>query len=202
MKKIVKTAVLIILIAAVAVLYSNSVWPYEIYDSSIDSSAYENTGELLENSKIEQRFIGKHNGLESLELTVSNLNQECDAEYKWSLIEATSGNVVGEGVIDSEKVDNSKPYKLEFERIPTSKDVEYNLVIDTKQIKSEHGIVLMTTEKDSSQNGTLRIDQVDSSKNLVLVQEVKFFNIETFVVFVGLMIYLALFIKFLFKIFE
>lgn len=73
-----------------AVIYSFRTWPAEIYDNNIDSTLYTNVGELTEGSKVSQQFTCTQNGLNSLELTMSNLGQECEAEYAWTLTETES----------------------------------------------------------------------------------------------------------------
>lgn len=127
-----------------AVIYSFRTWPAEIYDNNIDSTLYTNVGELTEGSKVSQQFTCTQNGLNSLELTMSNLGQECEAEYAWTLTETESEKVVAKGEFTAGEVDNSKNMVLKLSELEESKGKQYVLTIETESIKSEHGVTVMT----------------------------------------------------------
>ena len=163
-----------------AVIYSFRTWPAEIYDNNIDSTLYTNVGELTEGSKVSQQFTCTQNGLNSLELTMSNLGQECEAEYAWTLTETESEKVVAKG---------------EF----TAGDV---LTIETESIKSEHGVTVMTTDRSLNEDGKLSINGKESLQVLVMKEQMKYFNTETFIVLLGLIAYLVFLITFLNRLFK
>ncbi len=183
-------------------IYSFRTWPVEIYDSNIDSTLYENVGELIEGSKVEQTFLCSQNGLHAIELKVSNLGQECEGRYSWKLEETQSGKIAAQGQLEAEAIDNSRNSVLEFAKIDDSKGKEYLLTIQTEQIDSEHGITLMKTEKNSKEDGKLSVNGEESEQVLVLKEQIHYFNVETFVVLLGLIAYLVFFIRFLTRIFK
>ena len=137
-----------------AVIYSFRTWPAEIYDNNIDSTLYTNVGELTEGSKVSQQFTCTQNGLNSLELTMSNLGQECEAEYAWTLTETESEKVVAKGEFTAGEV------------------------------------------------GKLSINGKESLQVLVMKEQMKYFNTETFIVLLGLIAYLVFLITFLNRLFK
>ena len=165
-----------------AVIYSFRTWPAEIYDNNIDSTLYTNVGELTEGSKVSQQFTCTQNGLNSLELTMSNLGQECEAEYAWTLTETESEKVVAKGEFTAGEVDNSKNMVLKLSELEESKGKQYVLTIETESIKSEHGVTVMTTDRSLNEDGKLSINGKESLQVLVMKEQMKYFNTETFIV--------------------
>ena len=167
-----------------AVIYSFRTWPAEIYDNNIDSTLY------------------TQNGLNSLELTMSNLGQECEAEYAWTLTETESEKVVAKGEFTAGEVDNSKNMVLKLSELEESKGKQYVLTIETESIKSEHGVTVMTTDRSLNEDGKLSINGKESSQVLVMKEQMKYFNTETFIVLLGLIAYLVFLITFLNRLFK
>ena len=177
-------------------------WPAEIYDNNIDSTLYTNVGELTEGSKVSQQFTCTQNGLNSLELTMSNLGQECEAEYAWTLTETESEKVVAKGEFTAGEVDNSKNMVLKLSELEESKGKQYVLTIETESIKSEHGVTAMTTDRSLNEDGKLSINGKESLQVLVMKEQMKYFNTETFIVLLGLIAYLVFLITFLNRLFK
>ena len=175
-----------------AVIYSFRTWPAEIYDNNIDSTLYTNVGELTEGSKVSQQFTCTQNGLNSLELTMSNLGQECEAEYAWTLTETESEKVVAKGEFTAGEVDNSKNMVLKLSELEESKGKQYVLTIET----------VMTTDRSLNEDGKLSINGKELSQVLVMKEQMKYFNTETFIVLLGLIAYLVFLITFLNRLFK
>ena len=169
-----------------AVIYSFRTWPAEIYDNNIDSTLYTNVGELTEGSKVSQQFTCTQNGLNSLELTMSNLGQECEAEYAWTLTETESEKVVAKGEFTAGEVDNSKNMVLKLSELEESKGKQS----------------VMTTDRSLNEDGKLSINGKESSQVLVMKEQMKYFNTETFIVLLGLIAYLVFLITFLNRLFK
>lgn len=198
LKKIVVVLIGIIL----AVIYSYRTWPIAIYDTNIDATAYENVGELKDGARVEQSFYCMHHGLKSIKITVSNLGYSCNTEYHWTLQEVDSGKVVGEGYFKGTEVDNSKKSEFSFETQKNSKGKEYLFAIEVDKGEAEHGITVMKTKADKKQTETIVLNGVQQESVMVLTQEIQYMNIETGVVFVGIYLYLVLFMQFLLKLFK
>lgn len=202
MIKIVKRIALVLLVVAIAGIYSYGVWDTTVYDANSDSNSYTNTGTLQEGSKVEQTFYCSDNGLQSLSVRVSNLGLEVDGTYEWSLTESESQKVIAQGEYDTADIDNGSASVLEFERQEESKDKEYVFTFSEKELKSEAGMTLMTTDIGQDDRAELYVNGERSDQTMVLTQHVKFFNLETFIVFLGLVLYLVAFMGFLIKIFR
>lgn len=200
--KCIKKTVVVFIGIILAVVYSYRTWPTAIYDTNVDATAYENVGELKDGAIVEQSFHCMHNGLKSIKITVSNLGYICDTEYHWILKEVDSGKVVGEGYFNGTEVDNSKKPEFTFEKQKDSKDKEYLFAIEADKSDVEHGITVMKTLADKNQEETIVLNDVQEEKVMVLTQEIHYMNIETGIAFVGIYLYLVLFMQFLLKLFK
>lgn len=200
--KWIKRIGVIVLGIALAVLYCYGTWEYPIYDENVDSSTYANVGELLEGAVVEQTFVCEHDGLQEIDLTVSNLGYEPEAEYYWSLTETDTDELVAEGTFLAEDISNSEDSVFEFDRIADSGGKEYTFVIETESISSEHGITLMMTEASSDYTGELTVDGDEMDSVLVLSAHTRYLNVETGIVFLGIYIYLVAFMTFLTRLFK
>ena len=82
------------------------------------------------------------------------------------------------------------------------KGKQYVLTIETESIKSEHGVTVMTTDRSLNEDGKLSINGKELSQVLVMKEQMKYFNTETFIVLLGLIAYLVFLITFLNRLFK
>lgn len=183
-----------------AVLYSYNTWSASIYDTNIDSATYENVAEIKENNKVEQSFVCPNNGLKAIKIVLNNSNVENDTEYKWILKEADKE--IRSGEFKANEIDNSQAMEFEFEVLEDSKGKEYQFEIEGKEKDSEQGIIVKKTKPDADQESGLVFNGEQEDQVLVLTQEIQYLNIETAIVFMGLYLYLIIFMTFLMKLFK
>lgn len=183
-----------------AVLYSYNTWSVSIYDTNIDSSTYENVGEIKGNDKVEQSFVCPNNGLKAIKIMLNNSDIENDAEYKWSLKE--SDKEIRSGEFKANDIDNSQAMEFEFDVLDDSKGKEYQFEIEVKENDSEKGIIVKKTKADLAQEKGFLLNGEQEDQVLVLTQEIQYLNIETAIVFMGLYLYLIIFMTFLMKLFK
>lgn len=183
-----------------AVLYSYNTWSASIYDTNIDSATYESVDEIKENNKVEQSFVCPNNGLKAIKIVLNNSNVENDTEYKWILKEADKE--IRSGEFKANEIDNSQAMEFEFEVLEDSKGKEYQFEIEGKEKDSEQGIIVKKTKPDADQESGLAFNGEQEDQVLVLTQEIQYLNIETAIVFMGLYLYLIIFMTFLMKLFK
>ena len=193
----------VILIGVIlAGIYSYRTWPAAIYDTNVDSAAYENVGELKDGASVEQSFLCEHNGLNAIEITASNLGFSSDVEYHWKVQETHSEEIVGEGILTIKDIDNSQKTVFHLEKQKNSKNKEYLFVIEAEAGETEHGITVMKTKADKNQDENLVLNGTRQEGVMVLSQQVHYLNIETGIVFIGVYLYFVLFMRFLLRLFK
>lgn len=198
--KFIKKIMIGIIGIVLAVLYAYNTWSVSIYDTNIDSSTYENVGEIKGNDKVEQSFVCPNNGLKAIKIMLNNSDIENDAEYKWSLKE--SNKEIRSGEFKANEIDNSQVMEFEFDLLEDSKGKEYQFEIEAKENDPEQGIIVKKTKADSDQENGFIINGEQEEQVLVLTQEIQYLNIETAIVFLGLYLYLIIFMTFLMKLFK
>jgi hypothetical protein len=184
--KILKKIALVIIIAVIGVIYSYSSWPQAVYDVNIDSGAYEATPLLVGDSHIEQDFVCKYNGLNQFQIRLDTMQRAKIGKYNWAIVDNSSNEIVREGEMDISKLDKKNNCKIKFDKIKDSKEKSYKVLIYAKSVAEDESISVLKT----------------SDNELVIKVYMKRFNVETFVVFLGIGVYLVAFIKFMSKLFQ
>ena len=69
---------------------------------------------------------------------MSNLGQECEAEYAWTLTETESEKVVAKGEFTAGEVDNSKNMVLKLSELEESKGKPYVLMLTSYSAPISH----------------------------------------------------------------
>lgn len=197
-----KKRVLIIFFAVVAVLIagwrSYDIWGEAIYNT--ESVTFPVTGEISQGMVITQGFTCKYDNLTGISIKISNLGHEVDSEISYKLKE--QGKIIVEGRIDCSKLESGSINEINFSQsIENSKDKTYVIELQDSDTTEGSGIALYTTDSGELA-GQLSINQEKHDQVLMLKALCTRFNLEHFIVFLGLMLYLALFVMVLNKFFN
>ena len=209
--KIIKRIVFVILAVIVAALYSYGIWPRAIYNTDIGANSYENTGALSEGAVLKQSFVCSDTGLCGFSIKLTKQDSQTIGTYKWVLTEAETDKKVAEGKIDESSTENSKfvsssaqkrgNVEVKFSEIPESKDKEYILTVQGDSVEDNETMAVYITEK-SEHSGELQLNGETLEKSSVIKLCYKRFNVETFIVFLVIVAYLVVFVKFMYKLFR
>ena len=131
--------------------------------------------------------------------------------YNWSVTEADSGKEVGTGVIDESSTENKEfvsssaqkrgNIKVSFPIQKESEGKEYILTIQGENVQEDETMAVYMTEKGKSES-TMKLNGENLEKASVIKLNYKRFNVETFIVFLAIVVYLVVFIKFMYKLFR
>lgn len=209
--KIVKRVIFCILALIVAGVYSYGVWPRAIYDTDIGANSYENTGALEEGTVVKQQFLCTDDGMCGLKIKLTKQDSQTIGQYKWAITEQESGKEIGSGIIDESSTENKEfvsasaqergNIELEVPLQKQSKDNIYVLSIEGSRVQEDETMAIYITEKGENAK-ELMVDKESIDKACVIKVEYKRFNVETFIVFVGIIIYLIVFVKFMYRLFR
>lgn len=201
--KILKKIFICLFIIILAGIYSYGNWERPLYDTDIGSNSYTLTPEIQDDVK--QTFVCPENGLNGIQIKVNFGNVENLGVYEWFLYDEEEKIVAQDG-ITSEMVGEKKYLEknileLKFEKQRESKGQKYMFVIKNNN-PSEDGELgcYMTLEGKYSEK--LAVDGNWQDQSLIIKQEIQMFNIETFIVFLGLAGYILFFIKYMYKLFK
>lgn len=209
--KIAKKICLIVFVVILAGVYSYGVWPRAIYDTDIGSGSYENTGALDGNQMMQQQFTCEDQGLCGFSIKLTKLNNQKIGNYNWTILETESGKEIANGIINESMTENDAfessnaqkrgNIKLDFPRQENSKGKQYLLTLQAEDVDEEESVAVYMTEKGDT-DSVLKVNGENLEKASIIKLQYKRFNVETFIVFLGIMVYLRVFIKFMYKLFR
>ena len=150
-------------------------------------------------------------GLCGFSIKLTKLDNQVIGTYNWSVTEATSGKEIGSGVIDESSTENKEfvsssaqkrgNIKVTFPIQEESEGKEYILTIQGENVQEDETMAVYMTEKGKSES-TMKLDGENLEKASVIKLNYKRFNVETFIVFLAIVVYLVVFIKFMYKLFR
>lgn len=193
-----KRAILVVVILVAAFLYAHIGKNHLVYDKHVDNSKYLPTGAA---AKIEQTFVCRENTLDGFRTKCQVIGDVRGMKVSYSLTDMETGKVKAKGTANAEKISNSKFYYFRFDTVKNTKGKTYKIVFENQGPDETKGIGFFfqpKTQKDTS----LHIKGIDTTGTLIIKAVTQRFDFETFVVLLVFILYVALFIKFLYKLFK
>ena len=198
MKKVIKPIIYVGAILVISLIRTFLCsWETAIYDAGVEGNGYGNFGQMSGNSYIEQSFYCEMDGLEGVQVQPVTFKRTDNGTLIYQLMDRETREIVAEGTVDTAGREDAKFTDITFPRIEESKGREYVLRIQADNTPDEQGVSFYTTQK---QEGTsLSLNGQEREECLVLKTVYKVFNLQEFVVFAGMLAYIVLFIKLLYK---
>ena len=126
-------------------------------------------------------------------------------EYVWQLLddsgEEVASGTVGETEMETREFRDKKFLYIPVEEQPDSKGKQYTFVLKADGA-TQNGCLSAYMAEGNEYAGNLAVNGENSENALVLKVIAKGFNAETFLVFLGLVVYVGLFVKFMYKLFR
>ena len=212
MMKAIKKVLIVILIIVAGVAYSYGTWPRAIFNTNIGSLSYEKTDFLTTGSIVEQNFVCASKGFSGFTIKLLKQDGQQLGDYDWSVQEVESGDVIAEGTIGEKDTQtrlfqSSMPQKqgmiqVEIPRQENSKGKEYKLTLKATEMQDTESAAVYMTEKGNVSSELKVNGEVVADRASIVKADCKRFNVETFIVFWGIGVYLWVFIKFMYKLFK
>ena len=209
--KSLKKFLLILAVLILAFVYAYGIWPRAIYDTDIGSNAYEVSMPLAKDMVLEQSFQCKDEGFCGIRLKLTKQMNQQIGTYQWTVTEQSSGEKVGEGIINdastankdfnSQNLQKQGFIELQFPRQKDSAGRVYTFVIQAQDVPEDESMAIYVTDKGEVES-TLILAGEELKKAGVIRLQYRRFNTETFLVFLGIMAYLAVFIRFMYRLFR
>lgn len=199
MKKKISGAVLIAAILVGAFLYAHVDKNIYLYDRSLESEDFINTGILEEGETLEQTFTMNDEAIDGINLKISSVGNVDDVTLLGTLKDAESNEEVSEFSIAGQEIKNNKINKLKVPRVENTKGKEYTLVLACEGSDEQNGLSFYVTQGNV---GKLTVKGNDTNGVLVSRMLCHRFDVETFVVLLGFVAFIYVFMKTLYKLFK
>lgn len=199
MKKKISGAVLIAAILVGAFLYAHVDKNIYLYDRSLESEDFINTGILEEGETLEQTFTMNDEAIDGINLKISSVGNVDDVTLLGTLKDVESNEEVSEFSIAGQEIKNNKINKLKVPRVENTKGKEYTLVLACEGSDEQNGLSFYVTQGNV---GKLTVKGNDTNGVLVSRMLCHRFDVETFVVLLGFVAFIYVFMKTLYKLFK
>ena len=199
MKKI-KWVIGICLILILAFVYAHIAKANMIYDKSIDSSEYQNTGVV--EGLIEQSFVCTEDSLDGISAKCQLNGDTTGISVKMELYDNETNALVAESEVDAEKIKNGKFNEYSFNTVENTKGKSYTVTFQNMNADVVSGRGVSFSFQNNTEDGTkLVINENETQGTLILKSITDRFDVETYVVLLLMIAYIAGFLVFLNKLF-
>lgn len=187
MKKIKKMAAVIILIL-IAFIYGHIHKTHAIYDRTVENDQYI----MLDGSQsqITQEFICEEDSLDGIRVKCQNLQEDPEVEIRVYLQDCENGGIVAKSVKKAGEIKTGKFNEFSFDTVSRCRGKAYKVVF-------EKDFLALYAEKTAEEGTNLKINSEESEGTLILKTVTYRFDIETFCVFMLLVLYICVFFQFL-----
>lgn len=200
MKKSIRLLIIAFLILAFTFLYAHIAKNIYLYDRNTEAENYIGTGILLDGETITQTFVSKEDVIDGINLKASVAGNPADIKLVYKITDNASGASV-KGTISGEKIKNNKFNELDIKSIKNAKGKSYTLLLKGEGADNSKGFSFYI---DPAGNGgeKLTVKGNDTKGSLVVRTVTHRFDLETFVVLLGFILFVIVFIKVLYKLFK
>lgn len=171
-----------------------------LYDRSLDSSEFTGTGVLLEGEELSQTFTCLEDKIDGMNLKASVVGAAGDVLVEYMLVDQAGGEEIRASISGSE-IENNKFNQLKFESVQNSRGKTYRFVIRETGTNENNGISFYTGPTEE-QKEELTVKGEEKQGVLIARYVAHRFDVETFVVLLGFIAFVAAFIKMLYKLFK
>jgi hypothetical protein len=200
MKRKIKSTAIALVIIGLAFLYAHIDKNTYLYDRNEDLENYSQTGVLLEGETISQTFFCKEDILDGINLKSVVVGDVSNVILEYAITDNDTGEVIKETIRGTEiKTNKFNQYMLQ--RIENTSNKSYTLTIKEAGADANNGIsfyVSQTNPEDSQ----LSIREQETQGSLVVRLISHRFDTETFIVLLGFILFITIFIKVLYKLFK
>lgn len=196
-----KIVIGVLIIIAVAFLYAHIGKVNPLYDRNVDSSEYIGTG-VFEGT-VEEIFVSSEETLDGITAKLQLQGEASGTLIRMTLIDEETNVTVAQAEMAAEDIENSKFNEFSFDTVKNCRGKTYRVVFDSvkEDVENSQGIGLLY-QAETEEDTALFIDGEPTEGTLVIKTVTDRFDFETFCVFLLFVIYIACFLKFLYKLFR
>ncbi len=201
MKKKITVILLIAGVLVLAYLYAHIDKNTYLYDRNTDSADLTGTGILEEKEEILQSFTCAEDSIDGINLKATVIGSPENVELQYALTDPESGEAILQGKIQGLEIKNNKFNKLKFPVLKGTKGKNYILRLTESGTGEEVGIGFFLSPT-GEQGQELRVRGNDTQGTLAVRVLTHRFDLETFIVLLGIIAFIAGFMKVLYKLFK
>lgn len=200
MKKKIKLCVILCVVIVLSYFYAHIDKNSYLYDRNADTATFYGTNILSKDEEVRQRFVSEENTIDGINIKIATFGNVDDITLNYSVFDETSVEV-SRSEVKGSKIENNKFNQLELPTIAETKGKPYTLVLSVENCDEQNGIGFYIEPK-SKENNLLTIRDTVMESTLVARIISHRFDVETFIVLLGIIAFVVMFMKVLYKFFK
>ncbi len=173
-----------------------------LYDRNTDSAELIGTGIPAAGEEITQSFTSVEDTIDGINVKATVIGDVGHVGLEYSLLDEESGEVVRTETMPGTEIKNNKFNVLKFQTLQDTKGKNYTLSLSESGADDNTGISFYLSEEIGGTQGLLRVRGQETNGNLVVRILTHRFDLETFVVLLGILAFIAGFMNVLYRMFR
>lgn len=200
MKRKISSCIMIVLVIVLSYFYAHIDKNSYIYNKSADTGTFYGTGILRNNEELTQTFIAEEDAIDGINIKVTILGNVENVVLTYALVDGTSKEVC-QATISASELENNKFNQLKIPKITETEGKQYTLVLREENSDEQNGVGFYL---EPSSRGEQKLVVKDNETDGTLVARIVChrFDLETFVVMLGMITFIVAFMKVLYKFFK
>lgn len=198
-KNIITKTILIVIAVVFSFLYAHTDVKHSIYDTRYDTADWITT-QTMDTHVIIQEFSVDEEYISGVQIQLTLVDKLAQGKLIVELMD-NNFNVINSQTIDYSKIQSGRFNKIKFDsKVKINPNEKYSFKLTQKSKTSGQGIMYSATPKYKSQG---YIDNGEKTDNTLVLRTLSHrFNTETFIVCLGFIMFIFVFMSILFKLFK
>lgn len=200
MKKKVIKIVSVCVVLILAFLYAHIDKNVYLYDRNADTSIFVNTGILQESENISQTFVAAEDTIDGINIKVSIAGDVENIVLHCAIKDDVTGELQ-EATVKGGQLKNNKFNQIELPQITHAKGKQYTLIIYADNCDEQNGVSFYIDP--THVNGQDLYVKGNETQGILIARTICHrFDVETFLVLLGILGFITVFLKVLYKLFK
>lgn len=200
MKKRIVSCLIICVVIVLAYLYAYVDKNSYVYNKNADPSTFYSTGILTEGQEVAQSFVSKEDTIDGFNIKTVILGNVENVVIHYALLDKNSEQVY-KGSVPAIELEDNKFNKLGIPQISGVNGQEYTFVLSVEGADEYNGVAFYV-EPGRHEGQELVINGNSTDGTLVIRFICHRFDVETFIVLLGMITFVTAFMKVLYKLFK
>jgi len=200
MRKKVFSCLVLCIVIVLSYVYAHIDKNHYVYDKNADTSTYVGTHIVVDGEFVKQSFVANDDTIDGINLKIAVYGNPENLILQYSILDSDDAIVAEAEVVGTELQHNKFNY-LQLSTIENTKGNLYTLMLGVKHADEQNGLGFYI-EPGSKENMTLLVREQETKGALVTRITSHRFDVETFVVLLGIIVFITGFMKVLDKYFR
>lgn len=200
MEKKIVSCLMVCIVIILAYFYAHVNKNSYLYDRNADTGTFYSTGIMMEDEELTQTFVSEEDTIDGLNIKAAIIGNAEDVVVNYAILDVDSENVF-KGTVRATELENNKFNQLEISKITDAKGKTYTIVLSEEKSDEQNGVAFYI-EPGRYGNQQLIIKGNETDGTLAVRSICHRFDVETFVVLLGMIAFITAFMKVLYKFFK